>query len=570
MTPPTTPTTRPRRASEWTDRLVYTVAVLTVLDVLLGMPNAVGARVRSALSQTLFALAASLEHIPLLSEGSDVGAVLSALALGALLLAPGLLLLRSSPRSRPGAVLLHLGAIPASLGLLAGLGWAAGLTPMGASLLLLAAALGSPAVPERPSRSWVGAAGLLGLLGVTFAHAVYVSGPGMQPTLLGDAGPVAALGPLLASLPNGPAFRTVCQVTVGLLAVAGLARLHLAHHSLVPRFSDGPAGWLAPLAGLLGLTLLLSLPVQTLDVLRCPPLPSHMTLVDGRSGTFQMAFTQDRLWAADRQGGRVRGFELPGGAALPTSALRGGWPEEITSTPQGLWLAQVPGGSDGSVFAQLDPTTGAAMSRVPVPGCFVASTLWMPAQKSLLLGCEYGGKLIWFRPATGQQPIAQNVPGLGSVESLVHTRWGVIAAPLWHGDQLVRLHPETLALLDSRFVGDFGWGLDADGELVALGRFQEGRVDLFDSEFARLGSVKVGFGVRDVVLWTADDGTSWVIALASGAGRVTAAPTAGGPAVRVQIGGGARDLALRDSSLYVGGRCGIVSMDLERWLGRSE
>ena len=139
MTPPTTPTTRPRRASEWTDRLVYTVAVLTVLDVLLGMPNAVGARVRSALSQTLFALAASLEHIPLLSEGSDVGAVLSALALGALLLAPGLLLLRSSPRSRPGAVLLHLGAIPASLGLLAGLGWAAGLTPMGASLLLLAA-----------------------------------------------------------------------------------------------------------------------------------------------------------------------------------------------------------------------------------------------------------------------------------------------------------------------------------------------------------------------------------------------------------------------------------------------
>jgi len=568
MTPPTATTASQSKAFIWMDRGACVIALLTIFDVLLAIPNTVGARVRNALSQTLFAIAASLEHIPLLSDGSDLSVVLSSLILCVLLFGPGLFL-RSGRHSRLGQLLLHAAAMPATLGLLAGLGWAAGLAPTGASLLILMVALGAPAVPERPSLARVGLAGLIGLSGVTFAHAVYVSGPGIQPTLLGDAGPVAALGSLLAGLPHEPAFRSVCQVAVGLLVLGGVARLHLVHRSAFPRFSAGPAEWLVPLCRLFGLTLLLSLPAQALDILRCPPLPAPMTLVDARPGTFQMAFTPERLWAVDRQGTRVRGFALPDGRALPDNQLRGGWPEEIASTPRGLWLAQVPVGGDGSVLSQLDPRTGAAKSRNPIPECFVASTLWLPGQETLLLGCEYQGRVVRFLPATGQYSTSQQVPGLGSVESLVQTRRGILAAPLWDGDKLVRLDSETLLPLDSRFVGDFGWGLASSGELVALGRFQEGRVDLFDSSLTRLGSIKVGFGVRDVVLWTSDDGSSWVIALASGSGQVTAARATGGPTRRVRIGGGARDLALRGDALYLGGRCGIASLDLERWLGRS-
>jgi len=568
MTAPPTLSRPERGASAWLDRAACVVVALVVLDVLWAVPNPVGGHVRSGLSRALFGGAATLERVPLLHSGSDIGALLAAAALAFVFLGPGLLACRLAPESAAARGLLHVGSVPAVLGLLAGLGWAAGIAPAACTLLLAAVALGAPANPDKPGPWAVGLAGFLGLLGVTFAHAVYVSGPGMQPTLLGDAGPVAALGQVLGSLPTGPAFLVLGQVFAGACVLAALAGMHLRGRSLLPRVSRGPAAWLAPLAGLLALSAILSLPRQLLEVWRCPPASDAWRVLDARPGTFQLAATAETLWAVDRQGAGVRRYALPSGEALPEPReLRGGWPEEISASPAGLWLAQVPGGADGSVLRALSLETGVALGRVPVPGCFVASTLWMPEHQRLLLGCEYGGRLAWLDPASQAViPIAGRVAGLGSVESLAGTDDAVFAAPLWHGDRLVRLDRSSLLPVRSRFVGDFGWGLVARGDGVALGRFQEGRVDFFDGALTRSGSVRVGFGVRDLETWDAPSGRRWMFALASGAGRITAAPWGGGEARSLQIGGGARDLLVADAMLYVGGRCGLAQIDLDSWL----
>ena len=121
-------------------------------------------------------------------------------------------------------------------------------------------------------------------------------------------------------------------------------------------------------------------------------------------------------------------------------------------------------------------------------------------------------------------------------------------------------------MTDRALVGSFLWGavVDAERNLVGIPRFLAGRVQLLAADdLAPRGSVRAGWGVRPIVL-----SRERFITASTYDGHVYAIDPESGGRSRLRLGGWVRDLdSLGDDSLLAAGQCGLLRIDLDRWLG---
>ena len=580
--------------------LGLTLAAL-ILHLWTPLANPPGLWARTGLSMLGWWAAERMDHVPLLGSLSDGAVLLEALILSALVVLPAMLLRPIDDESgrlarsvRVGyLVLAGVAVLPALLGLLALIAFGGGLAGGVTTLLVLGLATLYPwstwppdppalrageRAPLLPEGRLAFALGVpLGAIAFLYLHVIYVSGPGIQPLPVSEVLP-DALSPLLQALPDGLLARTVLRVLFAAGALIGSVVLQRLGVPLLPRLRTGPVGWVAPLAQVALVVLFCAAPVQLLDVWRCPDLEPDgpVRLLAGDSGTFQLAVVDDgqQLWVNLREQRRTLRFSLPGGAELPPvqweGVQRDSWPEELIPLPGGeVWVGLVaPAAGDQTLMAIVDAASGGTLGApFIVPRCYVASWTWLTARERLLVGCEYTPEFLVIDRARREVEERWRVPGLGSVEEIVHdpATGLVYAVPLWFGPWLSGIDPEQGRAVRSRWVGDFNWGaaVHPEGGRVWLTRFFEGRileVDLRDLSIIR--RYRAPWSARPI-LQVRD---RWLVTAGTYSGRIEAVDTRGEPGRRaLRVGGLVRSLASDGQSLYYGGRCGIHAVDLDGW-----
>lgn len=575
-----------------------------------GVRTPLGAAVATAWSRGAWALAAHVERWPALHDASDLRVVLGAALVTALGLAPMLRYARyleieaaksdaarayEGDRSEPPALVLvwsHLLAVPAVVGLGGVAFWGGALAPRTALLVfgLLAAlaltrtgrAAGAvahpPALPRDLLRRFVPwAAGWAAFL---WLHALYVSGPGIEPLPVSEGAWVQWIATTLRDLPDVSWVAPAAQGAAALIALAlgGTCLLH--GYPLVPRLAAGPAGWVQALLCPAAVAACVGAPVQLLDQWRCPTeTGSPIRWIDHQGGGFQLDLTTRELWAVDRRGAETRRYDLADGrlvATVPWGELYGGaQPEEQWVSARGeVWTALVGGHEgEGSTLVVLDAGTGMRTAApILLTDCYVASVALRNEGRGALLGCENSGEIIQLD--LEQRRILERfaVPGAGSVEELIEDpRTGhLYALPLWRGHHLIELDLQRARPVRQRALGDFQWSaaLDIERDTLWVPRFQEGqlwRVRL--SDLAVDASYRLSYGLRPVVLL---GGGSQVVTAATYSGRLWATPADGSQDPRsLHVGGLVRDLALSPDghALYLAGRCGVGVIDTRQWPG---
>ncbi len=568
-----------------------------VLHLWTPLANPPGLWVRTGLSMLGWWAAERMDHVPLLGSLSDGMVLAEALILSAIVLLP-MLAVRpiddDSGRLARGyrigyLVVAGVAVLPALLGLLALIAFGGGLAGGLTALLVLGLAIKYPwttwppdppalRAGERPPLLPDGRiAYALGVLGGTIAflylHVVFVSGPGIQPLPVSERLP-DALSPVLQALPDGPVSRTTARIVFAAGALVLSVVLQRKGVPLLPRLRTGPVGWVAPLGHMALVLLLCAAPVQLLDVWRCPDLDEPVRQLAQEPGTFQLAVVDDgrQLWANLREQRRTLRFSLPDGAPLPPieweAVQRDSWPEELIPLPTGeVWVGLVaPAAGDQTLMATVSASSGAQRGApFIVPRCYVSSWTWLPGRNRLLVGCEYSPELLVIEPASRQVEERWRVPGLGSVEEIVHVPVVglVYAVPLWFGPWLTGIDPEEGRAVRSAWVGDFNWGAARAGRHLYLSRFHEGRILKVD---ARGPSVvdrfEAPWSARPVAL--AERG--WLLTAGTYSGRLDAIDIGPeGGRRRLRVGGLVRSLAAAGDTLYYGGRCGIHAVDLDAW-----
>ena len=588
------------------DGLGGVLAGATALHLWGPLPNDLGLWLWTGCSLGIWRAAQTLEAVPVLRDADDR----VALVVG-VITAVVVTVLTARARREPGkageathqpqAALswprlwpLHVVALPACPGLLSVIAWGAGLSPGGALLgvlVLLALATLLPRAGElrgpfaRPAALPRGrrrlalsvAFGTISLLGV---HHLYISGPGIEPALVAD-GPLAdGLAAAVAALPSSP-LRPLLADAVGVGLGVALALLLVTRGTpVVPRLSAGPAGWAPPLFVLALVAAGVGAPRWVLQVWTCPSSGKPITWITRDPGTFQLEIpASGQLWAIDRAGRQTRRFlleDLSELAALDWAEVAGGaWPEETFTVGQGpVWTALVtPEIADGSLLWPSDPGNGSpAGTPVPLPGCFVASALWIPEATRWLLGCEYSPEVVLLSPNPAERLQRFSIPDAGSFEELVlDPKTGrALALPLWNGTDLLEIDVGEARIRRRVFVGDFHWGIAADPRRRSLWipRFHEGRLLELDLDtLAVRRSVDVGWGVRPVLTLPA---RGWVLAAGTYSGELWAVDLDGRrPTQHLPVGGFVRDLVWDEVGrrIVFAGRCGIGLIDPGLWPG---
>lgn len=559
--------------------------IATIAHLWGGLANPIGLRIQTALSTTAWGAAELLERLPFFEDVSD-GLVLLRGSLAAALIAVPLFL---RARGRTFGLLAHILAPLPLAGLGAMIIYGGGMSPAAWTATLAAAVLIAPATRppiDRPrhSRAASAAAVWLGLVGFFMLHALYVSGPGIQPALVADGGVGAWFGAALDPLSGSPWLLRGLQAGVFVLSVGASVVAQRRGFPLVPRLAAGPAGWLIPALHAALLAGAAAGPVQLLSVWKCPP-PEHagpVRVIDDRPGSFQLHVVDEgrALWSVDREGASTRRWTLPEGVPMPSIdwlALRPeAWPEEQMPTAGGIvWSALVdPHLHGSSVLIGVDAARGTRRAGpVVTDGCYVASWAPLPGGEALLLGCEYSPEFLVFRTADGAVIDRFTVPSAGSFEEIVLSADGATAytVPLWFGAQLTAIDVEARRAESSLFLGDFNWGATSIGDILFVTRFQEGRLQSVDmARGSVLDAVHVGYGARPT---TVRPGGGWVMAAATYSGRLTAVRVDDqgrfGESRSLPVGGLVRSLAASQdgSTLYFAGRCGVRALDLDAWLG---
>ncbi|GEM_PF-2118089 len=566
----------PSRLERGAEGLAALAALATALHLWSRLDNPLGLRIHTALSTTAWRAAEALERLPGFEEVSDTlvfvrGTVIAAIVVGLLRFGRG-----GGARALPAQIaalvpLIGLGAIVLYGGGMAPRAW--GATLLGA----LAVGRLRREDPAPVAAAVVAAWG--GCIAFLLLHALYVSGPGIQPALVADGGPSEVFQNLLEPLGDARGLRRMIQAAMAPALVLGSGALQRRGVRLVPRLRDGPSGWLVPAAHAALIAGLTAVPVQLLAVWHCPPIEDDgvVSLVDERSGVFQLHVVDGgrALWAVDREGAATHRFQLPSGTPLPSIdwrvVRRDSWPEEQIPAGDGVWAALVdPELYDSSVLVRLDASSGRPTGPpIVTDGCYVAS--WAPLDRGrLLLGCEYSPEFLVLGADDGAVLDRFVVPEAGSFEEIVVDGGIAYTVPLWFGARMTQVDLADRRARASNFLGDFNWGADAlDGRLFVT-RFQEGRVQSVDmGTGAVLDALHVGYGARPVVV---RPGGGWVIAAGTYSGTLAAAEIQGdgtfGTVRRLPVGGLVRSLApsVDGRVLYFAGRCGVRALDLDRWL----
>lgn len=197
---------------------------------------------------------------------------------------------------------------------------------------------------------------------------------------------------------------------------------------------------------------------------------------------------------------------------------------------------------------------------------------WNPLLSLVVVGCADRGEALLYEPDL-QHFIAQmELRGAERFSGMVAdpVDGAIIGVARQENPFLLALDVRTGSTLGWRFLGagNRGLFLDEDGVLL-LGRTLARQVLTLDpSTLTPVDSLPTGFGLSSVLQ---DPSTGRVVAGSSLDGHLYAVdPLGDRDPLTLRVGGLVRDLQLSQArrKLYVAGLCGILSVDLEDWLGR--
>lgn len=270
-------------------------------------------------------------------------------------------------------------------------------------------------------------------------------------------------------------------------------------------------------------------------------------------------------------------LELPSWEGVPAPKRRA-FPEELGLEPSGrvhVWV-ELPEPAATRLLLLIEPESSEPPVYAEQPeACFVSSWAWHAASGEAIAGCEWDGVLLRYRPEdleSGDAPRRVSVAGGAELEELVvDPRTGdLLAVGLWSTPWLRRIDLEQGRTVDRRLVGGFNWGLALEPEArrLHLPRFHSGRLLTLDADSLEpLSSRRAGWGLRPVVhsprhgrVLTASTYDGWLYAID---------PSGDAPTRRLRLGGHVRDIDLSPGGerLVAGGVCGVLEVDLDRWLG---
>ncbi len=348
---------------------------------------------------------------------------------------------------------------------------------------------------------------------------------------------------------------------------------------------DGPPHR-ARLAALLLCPLLALVHVATRDVLGCEAVRAdpRLSVLSERPGGFAVQSVPGGAFASFRDDGVIERLGLDGSRVVvdPTDLDLDAWagqrssglpgrtahPEELGLDPQGRVHAfvELPGDVPAMALMLLDQASGDVLeARQGEGGCFVSS--WVQAGDVALAGCEWNGRLLRFAPERGLwfDPLST---GGGELEELVRdpTDGSLLTVGLWSSPWLRRLDPVDGAVIARARVWTFAWGLTLDDEQRPwVAGFHSRRLRRFDRSLSPQRRADVGYSVRSLA-WS---GPQAAVLAASGYDGHLYAVDAELRSHRLRLGGWLRDVDVEPDGRHalVVGMCGVLRVDLDRWLG---
>lgn len=221
---------------------------------------------------------------------------------------------------------------------------------------------------------------------------------------------------------------------------------------------------------------------------------------------------------------------------------------------------------------ELDPSTGAVVGVTEVEGgCRPASYAWNPWLELGVTSCADKAELGLYEPTLGRYLTHVTLQSRAPLERIgVDPRTGeILGLPAGPSPFVLRVGPKTGRTLGWRFVGSpqADLAVDATGTLHIPRRLGRQVMSMDAQTLAPVHSGFAGFGVESVAVSRRH---ARVLAASALDGYLYASrPGTTGRVPRLRIGGGVHDLALSDdeSTLLAAGFCGVLAIDLVRWLG---
>tara|TARA_Y100001968_G_scaffold327600_2_gene372958 strand:- start:1453 stop:3411 length:1959 start_codon:yes stop_codon:yes gene_type:complete len=229
-------------------------------------------------------------------------------------------------------------------------------------------------------------------------------------------------------------------------------------------------------------------------------------------------------------------------------------------------------GTSGALIAIDSLTSLPIDSAATTDRCDPAGLSWHPFHNLALIGCEDRGELALYEPTLHRFIAQQQIPSAPDLHTLiVDVLDGSLLIMPRHGPFLIRYDLTSSKTLGWRFIGSGNLDLsqDIDGTIYLPRRFSR-RVLVLDGESLEpIRSLKGALGMhlaRPVL------GTDVLLAASQLTGSIYAIDMKGEQATRsLHLGGILHDLKISSdgSRAFTAGSCGVLAIDLQRWLDES-
>jgi len=359
----------------------------------------------------------------------------------------------------------------------------------------------------------------------------------------------------------------------------------------LPRLSPHPLRAVGRLGLPITAAVAVAVHVMTVGFLGCDDLDAdpRVTRITRQPGSVDVAFAPGEvpgILAAFRADSHLIRLALDGtstfvveGANLPLRALDA---KGATVRPVGFGeggrgqlflLAEVarPGETATTALIELDPADAGILAVAEdLEPCGPATFAWNPILSLGVVGCRDAGAVLLYEPHLKQFIAREELRGAEEFQSLAidPTDGAMLSLSQRASPFLLRSDLQTRRPVAWRFLGMGNKDLHLDDfGVLHVARFLGRQVLSFDAvTLEPLRARPAGFALQELVDAPLHDRavTASVID-----GHLYAVDTVGeAPTQRLKVGGLVQSLALSPSgrTLYAGGLCGVMSVDLNRWL----